>query len=79
MAVTISASPPLSARGTTFSSKFWKGGIREIWRIMGGSGVCVCVCVCVCGGGGYYVFVERLLKTKYRFKRSISDVDLGLF
>ena len=40
---------------------------------------CVCVCVCVGGGGGYYVFVERLLKTKYRFKRSISDVDLGLF
>ena len=38
-----------------------------------------CVCVCVGGGGGYYVFVERLLKTKYRFKRSISDVDLGLF
>ena len=74
MAVTISASPPLSARGTTFSSKFWKGGIREIWRIMGGSGVCVCGV-----GGGYYVFVERLLKTKYRFKRSISDVDLGLF
>ena len=50
---------------------------------------CVCVCVCVCvwgggggGGGGLLCFCRKTFKnkiSKYRFKRSISDVDLGLF
>ena len=63
--------PPCSVDGTTFSPKFWKGGIRKKW-VVGEGGVLKSPCHRYLprgGGGGLSMFLAKKdSKIKYGFE-----------
>ena len=69
---------PLSAGGTAFSPRFWKG--QNLKKEMSAWEDLKSSCDVYLRGGACYVSCQKeLLKIKYGSKGLISNVDIGLF